>query len=586
MTRRILVCALRTQEDVVHARQVARVVAAELGFSLQDQTRISTAVSEIARNAFSYGGGGTVEFSLEARSRPQQLLIDVHDNGPGIKDLAAVLEGAYESTTGMGLGIVGSRRLVDDFAIESAAGQGTRVRLLKHLPEERAIRRDRLTDLAARLAAEKPNDPLQEMRVQNREILANLDELSRRQEELQHLSTELNNTNQGVVALYAELDDKAESLRRASEMKSRFISNVSHELRTPINSIMAMSGLLLDRLDGDLTAEQERQIAYIRQSARGLSDLINDLLDIAKIESGKTEVRPEEFAVEPLLAELRGTMRSLQHHDVELVFDCPSDMTCRTDRGKIVQVLRNLISNALKFTLHGRVTVTARHASDGLASFAVADTGIGIPAEKHDLIFEEFVQVENPLQAKAKGTGLGLALCRQLAHLLGGSIGVQSAPGKGSTFYIVVPATYAEPSTERTPRESKPLATPSVVVVDDDPGVAHVIAHRLRECGSGRIHIYESGVEGLAAIRALHPDLAILDLHIPDLPGDEILRDLKGDAETRAIPVAIVTSAELGEARRRALAPAVGVWSKAVLSRDTVLAILTAAAHARNAERS
>jgi len=582
---RIVGCALRSEEDVVHARQVARTLAGELGFSLQDQTRISTAVSEIARNAFSYGGGGTVEFAVDIKARPQQLVIEVRDQGPGIKNLADVLEGQYESATGMGLGIIGSRRLVDDFTIASEPGHGTRVRLVKHLPPERMMRRDGVGALGTRLALQPRPDPLEEMRAQNREIIANIEELHRRQEELHHLSTELTNTNQGVVALYAELDDKAESLRRASEMKSRFISNVSHELRTPINSIIAISGLLLDRLDGGLTPEQERQITYVRQSARGLSEMINDLLDIAKIEAGKIDVRAEEFVVDPLFAELRGTMRALQYPGVELIFDCPPGMTCRTDRGKVAQILRNLISNALKFTPGGRVAVTARLTDDGLVRFAVADTGIGIPADKLDLIFEEFVQVENPLQAKAKGTGLGLPLCRQLAQLLGGSIGLQSALGKGSTFYVVVPAIYAGRAAERPPREAKPLAAASVVVVDDDPAIGHVIAQRLREAGSTQVHVYESGVEGLAAIRALRPDLAILDLQIPDLGGDAILRDLKDNAETRAIPVAIVTSAEVGEAQRRGLAAAVGIWSKAALSREAVLGMLTAAAHARTPDR-
>ena len=171
----------------------------------------------------------------------------------------------------------------------------------------------------------------------------------------------MEDTNRGVVALYAELDERAEQLRRASELKSRFLSNMSHEFRTPLNSILALSRLLMDRTDGPLTVEQERQVTYIRRSAESLTELVNDLLDLAKVEAGKLEIRPSYFTIGELFGALRGVMKPLQQNDaVDLIFedvtDCPPLFT---DEAKLAQILRNLISNALKFTERGEVRVAA-----------------------------------------------------------------------------------------------------------------------------------------------------------------------------------------------------------------------------------
>ena len=219
------------------------------------------------------------------------------------------------------------------------------------------------------------------MREQNRELMQSLDEIRRREEESQQLNQELGDTNRGVVALYAELDGRAEQLRQASELKTRFLSNMSHEFRTPLNSVLALSRLLLDRIDGDLTAEQERQVGYIRRSAESLLDLVNDMLDLAKVEAGKAEIKPVRFAVTSLFGALRGALKPLLTSTaVELLFESPKDLPpLYTDEAKVAQILRNLISNALKFTEEGEVRVTARTSENGASIiFSVRDTGIGI----------------------------------------------------------------------------------------------------------------------------------------------------------------------------------------------------------------
>jgi signal transduction histidine kinase len=262
------------------------------------------------------------------------------------------------------------------------------------------------------------------------------------QAEVAALRAELEETNRGVVALYAELDEQAEQLRQATELKSRFLAYMSHEFRTPISSIRSIARLLMDRVDGPLTEEQERQVAFIQQQAGEFADMVNDLLDLAKVEAGRVEISPAWFEMVDLFSALRGMFKPvLTNPDVNLVFEEPSDMPkLYTDDRKLSQILRNFISNALKFTPKGEVRVIAENVGNGLVRFRVSDTGIGIAPEFHDSIFKDFSQVQSPLQKRLRGTGLGLSLSRQLAALLGGAVDFESEAGKGFVFSVTIPA--------------------------------------------------------------------------------------------------------------------------------------------------
>jgi signal transduction histidine kinase/CheY-like chemotaxis protein len=542
----ILSMDLRYEHDIVAARQRTRQIAGLLGFDAQDQTRLATAVSEIARNAHTYGGGGKVEFLVEGRTTPQVLAVRVTDQGPGIADVGRILAGRYRSPTGMGLGIIGARRLMDQFTIESAPGKGTTVVLKKLLPSGTAlVTPARIGDLVAALAREQPQDPFEEMRRQNQELLRALEELRARQEELTHLNGELEDTNRGVVALYAELDEKADHLRRADEMKTRFLSNMSHEFRTPLNSILGLSRLLLDRTDGTLTAEQEKQVDFIRKAAEDLSELVNDLLDLAKVEAGKIVVRPLEFEVANLFGALRGMLRPLLvNESVALVFEDARGLPpLDTDEAKVSQILRNFISNALKFTERGEVRVSAALSPDGEAvDFAVADTGIGIAPEDQSRIFEEFGQLENPLQQKYKGTGLGLPLTRKLTELLGGRITVVSRPGLGSTFTARIPRRYAapEPAPSAPAWQADPRLDP-VLIVEDNPQDVLVYEKLLR--GSPFQPIAVSTVaRAREAMRRLRPAAVILDIRLRGEDAWGFLTEVKRREETRDIPVLVVST--------------------------------------------
>jgi signal transduction histidine kinase len=269
--------------------------------------------------------------------------------------------------------------------------------------------------------------------------------LAARDAQIASLLEELDETNKGVVALYAELDDKAAQLRDANELKSRFLSYMSHEFRTPLTSMTSIAGILLSRLDGPLTAEQQKQVEFIRGSTRELTDMVNDLLDLAKVEAGRITISPEWFEMVDLFAALRGMFKPIvASTSVNLTFDEPEgDIKLYSDDKKVSQILRNFISNALKFTPVGEVRVSARMLDADNIEFAVTDTGIGIAREHIPNLFADFVQLDVRLQKRLRGSGLGLSLARKFAELLGGRVGVESELGKGSRFYVVLPVRFA-----------------------------------------------------------------------------------------------------------------------------------------------
>jgi signal transduction histidine kinase len=564
--------AVTRETDIVAVRSRARRLAALLGFEPQDQTRIATAISEIARNAVSHAGGGQVEFALQNESSPQGFVIRVSDRGPGIADLDLILQGRHRGTAGTGAagpgaaghghGIIAARRLMDRFDLRAGAPGagtpvGTVVSMTKFLPRRHAaMTLGKINDIIRQLGAEAVADPMAEMREQNRELLRSLADERARQEELASLNSELQDTNRGVVALYAELDEKAEQLRQASELKSKFLSNMTHEFRTPLNSILALTELLLDEADGPLAAEQQRQIAYIRKSAESLTELVNDLLDIAKVEAGKLELRNSEFEISELFGALRGALRPLRTSDaVELIFDPPvgNSRLC-TDETKVTQILRNFVSNALKFTERGEVRLSARPAPGGGVVFAVRDTGIGIAPEHHQAIFQEFTQIESRLQGRVKGTGLGLS---------------ESEPGRGSTFFLALPPHLVMP-----PPHGRGPANPRRILLIDDEETFRYVLRQMISTEDFEVFEADNGTEGLERARGMLPDAIFLDLQMPLLDGYAVLNALKTDAATRKVPVFIATSSVIGAADRERLGAASSIISKQTLSRKVIAGLL------------
>lgn len=530
------------QQDVVRARQRTRDLASALDFDTQDQVRLATAVSEIARNAFQYAKGGRVEFYLETEQ--ETFLIKIQDRGGGIPHLAEVLAGSYTSHTGMGQGIMGARKLMDFFEIESSE-QGTIVVMSKRLSKRTPTFTDsQLQQIQETVIGQSPQNPYEEIQRQNQELLRAMAELRKREEELTHLNRELEDTNRGVIALYAELDEKASSLQQANELKTRFLSNMSHEFRTPINSILSLSRMLLARMDGDLGAEQEKQVTFIQKAASGLSELINDLLDLAKVEAGKTEVRPSSFEVSELFGTLRGMLRPLlvTGASVALIVEEPNAIpSLYTDEGKVAQILRNFVSNAIKFTQQGEVRVTAVQTGYTVA-FSVSDTGIGIAPSDLERIFEDFVQIESPLQKQVKGTGLGLPLSRKLAELLGGSVSVTSVLGTGSTFTASIPIVYphaTEFPTQMQPPQLAPTRLP-ILVVEDHPETLFIYEKHLQNSTYQFIATRTLATARLA-LQQLQPTAIMLDIMLEGENGWTFLREIKASETTCNIPVLVIT---------------------------------------------
>ncbi len=413
-------------------------------------------------------------------------------------------------------------------------------------------------------------DPLAVLHEQDREIIQSLDELQERQAEANRLNRELEDTNRGVVALYSELEEKADQLRSVSDMKSRFVSNMSHEFRTPLNSILALSRLLIDGIDGPLNTEQMRQVDYIRKAAQGLLEMVNDLLDLAKVEAGKVDVRPGVFEVGELFASLRGSLKPLQVNPaVELRFEQPPGLpTLYTDEQKVAQILRNLISNALKFTESGHVRVSAHDdAAQARIVFVVEDSGIGIAPEATRSIFEEFTQIDGALQRG--GTGLGLPLSRRLALLMGGDVTVKSTLGVGSTFELFLPVRFGS---AEMPAAALADGAHQLLVVDDEEAFRYVIRHIAQDAGFQVLEAHD-GEAGLQMALQHRPKLLVLDLQMPRMNGFAML-DALMRSEARDTPVIVCTSVALTLDQKRALSAAHAIVPKHDVSRDGLTALL------------
>jgi signal transduction histidine kinase len=585
---------LRSDRDVVESRQRAREISELLGFDRTEQVRLATATSEMARNAHRYATAGRVVFSADLKG-DQTLNIEISDKGTGIPHLNKVLSGRYRSTTGLGMGIIGTKRLMDHFEINSTP-DGTSVCMKKRLPASAPpLTAELVRSMKQKMEKRAVGDPMQELQVQNRELLAALAELRTRQEELERVNEELEDTNRGVVALYAELDERADFLRRASELKSTFLSHVSHEFRTPLNSITALTDLLLGHVDGDLSAEQEKQVRFIRSSADDLYEMVSDLLDLAKVEAGRIDVKPTEFQLNDLLNALRGVLKPLlaANRSLELVIEPADDIPAMySDDAKVAQILRNFISNAIKFTEKGEVRVSSRRSRDGeRVIISVSDTGIGIAKENLPLVFEEFAQVDSPLQRKVKGTGLGLPLAKKFASLLGGAIEVESEIGQGSTFTVDLPLSIGRREREAASiagiDEIEEAAFQRVLLVDDDPQHRYVLRSVLGQIPE--VIEADSVHAGFAAAKEHRPELIFIDLIMQGASGFDLIRMLDANPDTRRIPRIVNTSKLLNDEERDFLeANSVGVLDKRTLTaaegkRAMHRALARATAQARSA---
>jgi signal transduction histidine kinase/CheY-like chemotaxis protein len=534
--------------DLVHVRRIARRLAQLLRFDARDEIKITAAVSELARAASS-SGAGTVrvefaidelaidELALEKGAPDPRLVVEV--SGPGLEPAARA------RGTAAAEGVTAAEKLLERFA---EAAPPDALRFEKPLPARTpAITSEQLLSLRTELKRMDPHRvdlSGEELQRQSRELAEALLDIEERKRELATLNAELSDTNRGVMALYAELDERATHLRRAGEIKTRFFSQMSHEFRTPLNSILALSDMLLEQTDGPLLPEQKRQVGLIRDGVADLLELVGDLLDLAKVDAGKAPIDVAPFAVGALFGALRAMIRPLLRTEaVTLEFGNTADLPpLVSDEAKVTQILRNFLSNAVKFTERGAIAVSARFVPAGdlvggavvdedSVLFVVADTGIGVAPQHHSAIFEEFEQVENRLQRKSRGTGLGLPLCRRLAGLLGGRVWVESAVGHGATFYLLVPRVLQAAL-------AQPDVRPRLLIVGENPERCAALGEAFRDV----FLPVEASTDEITAARvaAWRPAAAIVDAASTAAAALETLR---------AAAVPLVTVPRAGEAR-------------------------------------
>jgi signal transduction histidine kinase/CheY-like chemotaxis protein len=392
-------------------------------------------------------------------------------------------------------------------------------------------------------AVRQIEESVQEVVNLNRQIVKQKREIEAQKAALERTLAELVDSNRGIETLHLELAEKAESLQRTADIRGRMVANVSHEFRTPLHTILGLSRLLMDGADGPINAEQRKQVQFIRASAEELKTFVDDLLDLSSAEAGKTLLRPEKFVAAEFMSGLRGTLRPLLKtpESVELRFvDRAPGLELNTDPSKLSQILRNLVSNAIKFTERGIVEVTMAEAGDDVV-FEVRDTGVGIARGNFERIFEEFGQVENALQSRVKGTGLGLALSRRLAGLLGGSLEVDSELGKGSTFTLRVQRTHPEVR-ELSAIQDRPLdpARSPILVVEDDRKTIFIYEKYLAMAGF-QVVPARTIAEAERHLAKFRPAAIVLDVMLDGESSWAFLSRLKHQPDTRDIPVLVVT---------------------------------------------
>src|SRR5450755_336300 len=427
--------------------------------------------------------------------------------------------------------------------------------------------------------AEELQTQQEELRVSNEELeqgsqtlQLSQTQLENQQVELEQINTQLEEQTQSLERQRDELALAGAELQRASVYKSEFLANMSHELRTPLNSTLILAKLLSDNREGNLNPEQIKFAQTIYSAGNDLLTLINDILDLSKIEAGKLDVRPESITIARLVDDLSNTFHPIaaqKQLDLAMSIEAGVPDTVETDPTRLQQILKNLLSNALKFTERGGVSLVVG-ATDGRIRFDVRDTGIGIAADQHEVIFEAFRQADGGSNRKFGGTGLGLSISRDLARLLGGDLHVESTPGRGSTFTLSLPARYAAreatpalaaqgPSPRRAPRaldapRGRPTLAPgdrdrlaptsrSLLIIEDDPAFAHLlfdIGHELELQGL----LAATAEDGLAMAKRYRPSAIVLDIGLPDRSGLSVLDALKHDPLTRHVPVHVISASD------------------------------------------
>ena len=429
---------IRRESDIVKVRDRVRRLAREVGFDSTTQIKITTAVSEVTRNIYEYAKSGAISLALAERGADFGLQVTARDDGPGIDEdvLRSIMRGQYQSQSGLGVGLSGTRKLMDEFDVQTRPGEGTRVTIIKWMPRGMADEiKGRLEELRAHLGEEIEDSAFEELQQQNRDLARVLAELEEKREQLEELNRQLGESNR-------ELNEANAKLRELAELREEFLALTTHDLRSPLTVISGVISFFTSGRLGELSPEQKNMVSMMERNTQNLIELVNDLLDASKLESGAIRLDVSSLDVRRVLDELRESIDPLaKEKGIELVETVPADLPAvEADRAKLRRILLNLLSNALKFTQKGgRVEVRAERLEQDRVRLSVSDTGVGIAPDDIERLFDKYEQARSRATRGEKGTGLGLYITKQLVELHGSQINVKSEVGKGSTFSFTLP---------------------------------------------------------------------------------------------------------------------------------------------------